>query len=131
MNDNNPRDDSIDEATDDLNSAQCQACHSDVQPYTQQQAQQQLQQQAPLLDEWQIQQFDGVCQLWRSYRFKNFVTALAFTNRVGEMAEQQGHHPDLLTRWGAVEVTWWSHSIKGLHRNDFICAAKAEQLYHG
>lgn len=127
MNDN----DTSAEKGDDLNSAQCQVCHSDAQPYTQQQAQLQLQQQAPLLDEWQIRQRDGVFQLWRSYRFKNFVTALAFTNRVGEMAEQQGHHPDLLTRWGAVEVTWWSHSIKGLHSNDFICAAKAEQLYCG
>jgi 4a-hydroxytetrahydrobiopterin dehydratase len=57
------------------------------------------------------------------------VEALDFTNRVGELAEQQGHHPAIITEWGKVTVTWWTHKIKGLHRNDFIMAAKTDRLY--
>jgi len=54
--------------------------------------------------------------------------ALAFTNRVGALAEAEGHHPALLTEWGRVTVTWWTHKIRGLHRNDFIMAAKTDAL---
>jgi 4a-hydroxytetrahydrobiopterin dehydratase len=79
--------------------------------------------------EWRVIERDGIRQLERSFRFRNFVAALEFTNGVGAIAEQEGHHPDLLTRWGAVTVTWWSHKIKGLHRNDFIMAAKTDRLY--
>ncbi len=79
--------------------------------------------------EWRIVERDGIRQLERSFRFRNFRSALEFTNRVGEIAEQEGHHPDLLTRWGEVTATWWSHKIKGLHRNDFIMAAKTDRLY--
>ena len=67
--------------------------------------------------------------LERVFKWKNFVQALAFTNRVGELAEEEGHHPALLTEWGKVTVTWWTHKIKGLHRNDFIMAARTDQLY--
>jgi 4a-hydroxytetrahydrobiopterin dehydratase len=67
--------------------------------------------------------------LERSFQFPDFVEALAFTNRVAEKAEQVGHHPDILTQWGTVTVTWWSHKIKGLHRNDFIMAANTDALY--
>lgn len=59
---------------------------------------------------------DGIMQLERVYKFKNFKQAIAFTNKVGDMAEDEGHHPGLLTEWGKVTVTWWSHSIKGLHK---------------
>ena len=52
------------------------------------------------------------------------------TNKVGDMAEDEGHHPGLLTEWGKVTVTWWSHSIKGLHKNDFICAAKTDDVFN-
>jgi len=54
---------------------------------------------------------------------------LEFTNKVGELAEKEGHHPALLTEWGRTTVTWWTHKIKGLHRNDFIMAAKTDELY--
>jgi len=53
---------------------------------------------------------------------------MTFTNQVGEIAEAQGHHPAILTEWGKVTVTWWTHKIKGLHRNDFIMAAKTDRL---
>jgi 4a-hydroxytetrahydrobiopterin dehydratase len=81
--------------------------------------------------EWQIVEREGVKRLERVFKFKNFVQALAFTNRVGELAEQEDHHPALLTEWGRVTVTWWTHAVKGLHRNDFVAAAKTDQLYKG
>ena len=61
--------------------------------------------------------------------FRNFTESLTFTNQVGKIAEEQGHHPVLVTEWGRVTVTWWTHKIKGLHRNDFIMAAKTDQIY--
>ena len=78
---------------------------------------------------WEIIMVDDVPHLQRQYKFKNFVQALAFTNRVGEMAEAEGHHPALLTEWGKVTVSWWTHAIKGLHQNDFVAAAKTDQIY--
>ena len=61
-------------------------------------------------------------------KFPDFKTALEFTNRVGEAADEEGHHPALLTEWGKVKVSWWTHAIAGLHRNDFIMAAKTDQI---
>jgi 4a-hydroxytetrahydrobiopterin dehydratase len=72
---------------------------------------------------------DGVKRLERVFKFRNFVEALGFTNKVGELAEAENHHPALLTEWGRVTVTWWTHAVKGLHRNDFIMAAKTDQAY--
>lgn len=73
---------------------------------------------------------DGIRRLERSFDFEDFAEALAFTNKVGELAEKEGHHPDILTEWGKVTVTWWTHKIKGLHQNDFIMAAKTDGLYN-
>jgi 4a-hydroxytetrahydrobiopterin dehydratase len=67
-------------------------------------------------------------RLERAFKFKDFAEALAFTIKVGEIAEAEGHHPALLTEWGRVTVTWWTHKIRGLHRNDFIMAAKTDHL---
>ncbi len=83
----------------------------------------------PQVPEWQIMERDGIKRLERVFKFKNFAEALEFTNRVGALAEAEGHHPALLTEWGKVTVTWWTHKLKGLHRNDFIMAAKTDQLY--
>jgi len=66
--------------------------------------------------------------LHRAYTFPDFRAALAFVNRVGELAEQQGHHPDIVLAWGKVEVTIWTHKIDGLTESDFILAAKIDQL---
>ena len=85
----------------------------------------------PQVPDWQITQLDGIDHLERVFTFPNFVEALAFTNRVGALAEEQGHHPALLTEWGKVTVAWWTHKIGGLHRNDFIMAARTDQLYTG
>ena len=84
---------------------------------------------APQIPDWQIIERDQINRLERQYRFANFVQAMAFTNQVGELAEEEAHHPALLTEWGKVTVTWWTHKIKGLHRNDFIMAAKTDALY--
>lgn len=69
--------------------------------------------------------------LFRSCKFADFKTGLDFVNRVGAVAEQQGHHPDLLLAWGKVEVTIFTHKIDGLTESDFVLAAKIEHLYRG
>lgn len=81
------------------------------------------------LQGWKILEVEGVKRLTKSFAFNNFANALAFTNRVGELAEQEGHHPTLLTEWGKVTATWWTHSIGGLHKNDFIMAARTEEAF--
>jgi 4a-hydroxytetrahydrobiopterin dehydratase len=83
----------------------------------------------PQVPDWRIVERDGVKQLERIFEFEDFVRALAFTNQVGQLAEVEGHHPALLTEWGKVTVTWWTHKIHGLHGNDFIMAAKTDELY--
>jgi 4a-hydroxytetrahydrobiopterin dehydratase len=65
--------------------------------------------------------------LEKEYRFKNFREALAFTNQVGELAEQQGHHPDIYLAWGKVKLTIWTHKIDALTESDFVLAAKADE----
>ena len=83
--------------------------------------------QSELGGDWEV--VDGH-HLAKEYRFKNFVQALAFTNRVGEMAEAQGHHPDIQLAWGRVRLEIWTHKIDGLTESDFVWAAKADQLAH-
>ena len=80
------------------------------------------------IPDWTPVVIDGVMQLQREYKFKNFKLALAFTNKLGALAEEEFHHPGILTEWGKVTVTWWTHAIGGLHRNDFIMAAKTDTL---
>jgi 4a-hydroxytetrahydrobiopterin dehydratase len=80
------------------------------------------------IPEWTVVERGGIARLERVFRFPNFVEALAFTNRVGALAEAAGHHPALTTEWGQVTVGWWTHAIAGLHRNDFIMAAKTDRL---
>jgi len=82
----------------------------------------------PQTPEWQVIEVDGIMRLQRTFKLKNFAEALAFTNQVGALAEAEDHHPALVTEWGKVTVTWWTHKIKGLHQNDFIMAAKTDAL---
>ncbi len=81
------------------------------------------------ISDWQIVTEDGEQRLKRVFKFKNFAEALDFTNRVGQAAEQQDHHPALLTEWGRVTVSWWTHTVRGLHLNDFIMAARTDKLF--
>ena len=81
------------------------------------------------IPDWNVEVRDNVMQLEKCFLFKKYVDSVAFTNRVAEVSELQGHHPAVLLEWGKVTVTWWSHKIKALHKNDFIMAAKTDQLY--
>lgn len=80
------------------------------------------------LDGWQLNEVDGITQLVKQYSFNNFVKALAFTNQVGELAESFNHHPAITTEWGKVTLSWWTHKIKGVHKNDFVMAAKSDDV---
>ncbi|GBC78666.1 Putative pterin-4-alpha-carbinolamine dehydratase [bacterium HR08] len=103
----------------------CEACRGDVPPLSDAE----IAALAPQVPEWAIVERDGIKRLERTFRFRDFAQALAFTNKVGELAEAEDHHPAILTEWGRVTVTWWTHKIRGLHRNDFIMAAKTDRLY--
>jgi 4a-hydroxytetrahydrobiopterin dehydratase len=83
----------------------------------------------PQVSDWDIVEVDGIKRLRRVFSFDDFSQALDFTEKVGALAEEEGHHPALLTEWGRTTVTWWTHKIMGLHRNDFIMAAKTDELY--
>ena len=63
-----------------------------------------------------------------SFAFLNYEDSVDFTNKVAQLADKEDHHPEITLEWGKVSVVWWSHKIKGLHKNDFICAAKTDQL---
>ncbi len=108
----------------DLLQMRCEACRVGVPLVSQEEIDELL----PQLPGWKIVEIDGIKRLRCSFDFANFKQALAFTNKVGELAEQNHHHPEILTEWGHVTVTWWSHKIKGLHVNDFVMAAKTDYL---
>ncbi len=108
----------------ELVSQHCEACRRDAPRATQAEIAVYL----PQIPEWEIVEESSVKRLQRVYRFENFADALAFTMRVGELAESERHHPSLLTEWGRVRVTWFTKKIKGLHRNDFAMAAKTDRL---
>ncbi|CAM2788820.1 4a-hydroxytetrahydrobiopterin dehydratase [Moritella viscosa] len=108
----------------ELNLQSCQACRADAPKVSDEEL-------AILINkipDWAVEVRNNIMQLEREFKFKNFKQAIAFTNRIAELAEAEGHHPALLTEWGKVTITWWSHSIKGLHKNDFVCAAKTDKL---
>jgi len=108
-----------------LSNETCEACRADAPRVSDDELALYMKQ----LPDWIGLAEEGVLKLRREFLFSNFVEALAFTNKVGELAEEFGHHPDLLTEWGKTTVTWWSHKIKGLHKNDFVLAAKTDLLY--
>ena len=108
-----------------LATMKCVACRRDAPTVTDEEAAE-LRPQVP---DWELVEIDGIKRLQRVFSFPNFAGALNFTKSVGRLAEEEGHHPALLTEWGRTTVSWWTHKIKGLHRNDFIMAAKTDQLY--
>ena len=110
-----------------LKQQHCEACRVDAPKVTEDEL-------AALIKEipsWAPIIRENIMMLERTYSFSDYKGAVAFTNRVADLAEDEGHHPALLLEWGKVTVTWWSHKIKGLHRNDFICAAKTDVIYSG
>jgi 4a-hydroxytetrahydrobiopterin dehydratase len=103
----------------------CSACRGDEPPLADERIEEILAQ----VPEWELVERDGIKRLERTFKFRNFAQALAFTDRVGEIAEEEGHHPVIELTWGRATVTWYTHKIKGLHQNDFIMAAKTDELY--
>lgn len=80
------------------------------------------------IPDWRVVEREGIARLERAFSFPNFVEALAFANKVGALAEEAGHHPAITTEWGRVTIQWWTHAIAGLHRNDFVMAARTDGL---
>ncbi len=109
----------------ELASEKCEACRAGAPIVTEAEAEAL----APQIPDWSREEREGIPRLERVYTFPDFAEALAFTNRVGALAESEGHHPALLTEWGRVTVAWWTHKIRGLHRNDYVMAAKSDALY--
>lgn len=108
----------------ELSSIACEACSKGASPASEDNSQRWM---AELVD-WSIDLEDGVPHLSRSYTFSNYAEALAFTNAVGEIAEAENHHPKITLEWGKVRVEWWTHVLDGLHKNDFIMAARCDKL---
>ncbi len=111
----------------ELSQMKCTACRGDEPALTDAEiAELYLQ-----IPDWQVVEREGIKRLERVFKFGDFAQALTFTNKVGERAEAVGHHPALLTEWGKVTVSWWTHKIGGLHQNDFIMAARTDELFEG
>ncbi len=111
--------------SESLSQQTCVACRKDAPRITEQE----IAELHPQIPDWKIVERDGIQRLERVFTCQNFSAALDLTNRIGAIAEAEGHHPALLTEWGRVTVTWWTHKIRGLHRNDFIMAAKTDAIY--
>ena len=109
----------------DLTAERCTACRRDAPRVTEPE----IAHLKPQIPDWSIVERDAIPRLERVYPFPDVAAALAFTNRVGALAEEEGHHPALFTEWGRVTVGWWTHKIRGLHRNDFVMAAKTDALF--
>ncbi len=106
---------------DNLAQKKCSACKGIVQPLSKE-TQSSLKLQIP---DWQM---ESEKYLTREFKFPDFMSALGFVNRIGELAEKEAHHPDIFLTWGKVALKIWTHTINGLSENDFILAAKIDQL---
>jgi len=113
-----------DRAMSELTTQRCEPCSGNAPAVSDAE----LAELKPQVPDWQIRDSGGERYLERVFKFPDFQTALNFTNRVGEAAEQQGHHPALLTEYGRTTVSWWTHAISDLHKNDFIMAAKTDEI---
>ena len=107
-----------------LASLKCVPCRGGVPPLTDSRISEML----PAVPGWARIKQDGIDKIQKSFKFKDFKTAVTFVNRVADIAEEQGHHPDILIEWNKVTLTLWTHAIKGLFDNDFIMAAKIDEL---
>lgn len=108
----------------DLSRQRCVACRSGDPSLTDSEIAELL----PQVPEWQIVTQDNILRLQRIFKFKDYAQAVEFTNKVASIAEEEDHHPLIVLEWGKVTVQWWTHVVKGLHRNDFIMAARTDAL---
>ena len=107
-----------------LKESKCEACTIDAPLVSDSEAKVLLLE----LDGWVIENNSDINQLIKTYKFSNYAESLDFSNKVADLAESEDHHPKIVLEYGSVEVSWWSHKIKGLHKNDFICAAKTDLI---
>ena len=107
-----------------LKESKCEACRIDAPKATDIEKQEFLKE----LIDWKIIDNFGIDQLVKTFNFDSYQDASDFTQKVAELADDEDHHPKIVLEYGKVEVFWWSHKIKGLHKNDFICAAKTDLL---
>ena len=103
----------------------CEACKADAPRVTNDEYLELLTQ----IPEWQIISIDSIDRLNRIFKFEDYSKAAEFSNKVAGLAERENHHPAILLEWGKVEVSWWTHKIGGLHKNDFISAAKTDFIF--
>ncbi|NTV92624.1 MAG: 4a-hydroxytetrahydrobiopterin dehydratase [Chlorobiaceae bacterium] len=108
----------------ELNNMLCVPCNAESTPMHETQCRRLLSN----IPGWEVVNLDNVLRLRCTFTFPDFQKALAFTNSVGELAEAEQHHPEIITGWRKVTVFWWTHSIKGIHMNDFIMAARTGSL---
>lgn len=108
-----------------LSDKTCVPCRGGIAPLTEEKARE-LGAETP---EWALT--ENGTRLFRRFEFADFRAAMEFVNRVADIAEQEGHHPDIAIHWNKVELTLWTHKIGGLHENDFILAAKIDRLLWG
>ena len=103
----------------------CEACRADA-PLVSSEERKAL---MPQIPSWDAIEVDGVEQLTCAFAFKDYLSGLDFLKKVALLAEEEDHHPEIVLEWGKVTVSWWSHKIRGLHKNDFIAAAKTDALF--
>ena len=108
-----------------LTSERCEACRIDSPKVTEEE----IAQLKPQIPDWELTEVKGVPRLKRVYRFDGWMPAVRFVDALAELVEQEDHHPRIVLEWGKVTVSWWTHAIKGLHRNDFIMAAKTDAIH--
>lgn len=106
-----------------LVSSSCEACRIDALSVSDDEASELIKE----IEGWHLID-DGVKKLKKEFSFSNYPDSVDFSNKVADMSEQENHHPQIILEWGKVTVIWWSHKIKGLHKNDFICAAKTDNI---
>ena len=109
-----------------LISQKCVACKADAPKVTDDELIELLKE----IPEWKPITEESMLRLQRVFEFQDYSSAVQFTNKVADLAEQEDHHPAILLEWGKVEVTWWTHKILGLHKNDFIAAAKTDLVFN-
>lgn len=111
--------------SNELSQSSCEACKVDAPILSEQE----IQELAPQIPSWMIHEEEGIKRLICSFAFSSYEDSVNFTNKVAKLAEEEDHHPEIVLEWGNVTVSWWSHKIKGLHKNDFICASKTDNLF--
>ena len=107
-----------------LTSQKCVACQADAPKVTDEELVEFIKE----IPDWETTTEDSILKLRRVFNFDDYAQAVQFSNQVADLAEEEDHHPAILLEWGKVQVTWWTHKILGLHKNDFIAAAKTDRL---